>query len=161
MLWTLLLGPLIAIFSGSGAKGGTAGLSSVGSVVSGSTIIVTTGNRRGIPTFPADMPAPSVRVGAGGQGAKDAASEALGSGSGGNGGQDESVVERIGKMAEDSQKEGREGESSEATGEQHDEGEGTILRERTAEDGPSNPKKRMWEEPPREGSDAGKPRDEL
>lgn len=41
-------------------------------------------------------------------------------------------------MAEESQKPAEKAEP---------EAQGTTLRERTAEDGPPNPKKRMWEEP--------------
>ena len=39
--------------------------------------------------------------------------------------------------------------------------EGSVLRERTAEDGPPNPKKRMWEEPVVDAGKEHKPRDEL
>ena len=50
----------------------------------------------------------------------------------------ESLSEQVGKMAEESQRPAEKAEP---------EGQGTTLRERTAEDGPPNPKKRMWEEP--------------
>ncbi len=49
-----------------------------------------------------------------------------------------SLSEQVAQMAEESQKPVEKAEP---------ETQGTTLRERTAEDGPPNPKKRMWEEP--------------
>lgn len=50
----------------------------------------------------------------------------------------ESFSEQVGQMAEESQKPAEKAEP---------EAQGTTLRERTSDDGPPNPKKRMWEEP--------------
>ena len=86
----------------------------------------------GIPRFPSDHVASSIRVGGGGHGAKmQRAGQPVHEG-------EKSLSEEIGQMAVDSQKMAEKPEP---------ETEGTILRERTAEDGPPNPKKRLWDEP--------------
>ena len=88
-----------------------------------------TGN---IPRFPSDHVAPSIRAGGGGHGAKMQQS-----GQPVRGGE-KSLSEKVGQMAEESEKPAEKAEPD---------GQGTTLRERTVEDGPPNPKKRMWEEP--------------
>ena len=95
-----------------------------------------------IPTFESNMPAPSVRVGAGGQGAKADTPQ----------GGDRSMSEQVGEMAEKGQqlpKDGREAEKQE-----------TVLREREEGETP-NPKKRMWEEPAGDAASGSEPKDEL
>jgi protein transport protein SEC20 len=96
----------------------------------------------GPPRFHSGMSAPYVAVGGGGAGAKDQQYRPLHR-------EDKSLSEAIGKMAEDSRQQGkeganeasREGVESATTGTQ----QGTVLRERRSDE-PSNPKKRMWEE---------------
>ena len=102
------------------------------------------------------MAAPSIRVGGGGEGAKavNAGGEEAPSQSEGS-----RMSEQVGKMAEESRREnlGETRDSSDQAGQQ-----GTILQERSEDDGPPNPKKRMWEEknePPQ--SEGARLRDEL
>ena len=85
-----------------------------------------------IPRFPSDHVAPSIRAGGGGHGAKmQQSGQPVREG-------EKSLSEKVGQMAEESQKPAEKAEPD---------GQGTTLRERTVEDGPPNPKKRMWEEP--------------
>ena len=96
------------------------------------------------------MPAPSVRVGAGGAGAKqDPNSNQEGASS-------TPLSDRVGQMAEDSRQQQRRSAQGSRAGSK-DEGReggnagseqrGTVLRERREDEAP-NPKKRMWEEAP-------------
>ena len=106
-----------------------------------------------IPRFLAGHKPPMIRVGGGGQGAK---MPSPGEATQGQHGQREqegekSMSDKIGEMAEESREKG--------SGEQEAQ-QSTVLRERTEEDGPSNPKKRMWEEPIGRGQE-GRQRDEL
>ena len=92
-----------------------------------------------------DMPAPSVRVGVGGEGARRAQGDKM---------------DEVGRMAEETREQERGQQSSEQPqqvdesaelpeeeeGQNEEQGEGTVLRERM-DDEPRNPKKRMWEEP--------------
>lgn len=57
---------------------------------------------------------------------------------------EKSMSDRVGAIIESGERESKTG-VTEPTKETKS--EGTVLRERTAEDGPPNPKKRMWEEP--------------
>lgn len=165
VLWTVVVGPIMMVFGakvGNGAGGITLGGNSSASGISVIGEILSTGivgvNSRGIPTFRSDTPRASVAVGGGGHGAK--AEEASSEGD---------VVEQVGQMAERSQQEARGvGEAAEQRqheprqgAEERAQGEGTVLRERTAEDGPPNPKKRMWEEPSGDTPQSDRPRDEL
>lgn len=148
-----LLGPLAALSGLAGAKNQSSAIAqaseSLGTSISG------TGSRAGIPTFPAGMSAPAMRVGGGGYGGK---AEHAQSQSGENG-KPGTLSDEVGKMAEQShQVDGTQAGQGSAAKQQQQEG-GTVLRERTAEDGPPNPKKRMWEEPGGEGSRP--PKDEL
>ena len=65
--------------------------------------------------------------------------------------EEKSLSEEVGQMAEESQKPAenqKPAEESQKPAEKPEpEAQGTTLRERTVEDGPPNPKKRMWEEP--------------
>ena len=111
-----------------GAKGQSQALDQAsGSIEPRLAYTPTAKGKAGIPTFEADMPAPSVRVGGGGHGAK--AQEPK------NG--EHSISEQVGQMAEASQEQGPGGA---------EEKQETVLRERREDERP-NPKKRMWEEP--------------
>ena len=112
------------------------------------------------PTRNPNMPAPSMRAGQGGAGAKRTP--------------DDPKVEEIGRMAEETkqkerfrQAEKEEAEQQEAEGDDEEEAreedeaaqeEETELRDRAADE-PPNPKKRMWEEPP--PTEGERVRDEL
>ena len=158
--YTLILGPLLTVLGMAGKNGADitalAGTTSLPSTNLASVSASVGVNDRGIPTFQPDSPRPSVNVGGGGHGAK---AEGESSGSAGD-----NVVEDVGRMAERGQQEARgngnaAGQPAAAGGDApQGEGEGTHLRERTAEDGPPNAKKRMWEEPAPSGD---RPRDEL
>ena len=78
---------------------------------------------------------------------------------------EKSLSEEVGQMAEESQKPAEESqkpaeesqkpaeESQKPAEKPEPEAQGTTLRERTVEDGPPNPKKRMWEEPAERSKD--------
>ena len=144
------LGFLASISGLAGAEGRSKALSEAPRSLG--TNIVGTGSRAGIPTFPPGMAAPSVRVGAGGYGAKagDAQHQQPGGSDGGK-----PLSDQVGEMAE------RSRQADDTQGEPEPGSEGTVLKERTAEDGPPNPKKRMWEEPVGDVAQKPKPRDEL
>ncbi|KAI4223383.1 MAG: hypothetical protein L6R36_005471 [Xanthoria steineri] len=99
-----------------------------------------------IPTFPAGMSAPFIRVGGGGKGQPPPEKP-----------QDErqTMSAAVGEMAEKDSGAISSGTLAAAEG-----SEGTILRER-APDEPPNPKKRAWEENAVHQGDSGRPRDEL
>ena len=149
----VLFGSLAALSGVVGAKKQSLALSqaseSLGTSVSG------TASRAGIPTFPPGMPAPAVRVGGGGYGGKAEHAQPQPGGSG----QPESLSDRVSKMAEQSRQ--VDDKKAEQGSEPQQQQEGTVLKERTAEDGPPNPKKRMWEEPVADGAQGNRPRDEL
>ncbi len=147
----VLFGSLAALSGLAGAENQSTALSEVSRSLG--TSILGTGSRAGIPTFPPDMPAPSVRVGAGGYGAK--AEDARKQQPGGNDGE-KPLSDQVGEMAEKS----RQVDDTKAESESASEG-GTVLKERTAEDGPPNPKKRMWEALVGDVAQKPKPRDEL
>lgn len=112
---------------------------------SSTSLIVKPSATGGIPKFDTGMAAPSINVGGGGSGAKDQEyrppSQSQGNPEG------KSLTDEIGKMAEETQQQAREGNQK-----------GTVLRERTSEETP-NPKKRVWQEPV--DSSQQQPRDEL
>lgn len=87
------------------------------------------------PTWDTDMPAPYVPVGAKGGGwgiqRPQATPEAASN-------KEKSMVDQIGEMTE-------------GKGAAKD-GEGTVLKERSGEEGPPNPKKRMYEQEKENGS---------
>ena len=147
-LLQVLFGSLAALSGISGAEKQTPALSEASRSLEASGL--GTGRRSGIPTFPSDMPAPSVRVGAGGYGAKGESAQLQ---EPHNSGGEKSLSDQVGEMAEKSQ---LADEVKKEPGSAPE--DGTVLRERTAEDGPPNPKKRMWEEPAGQNP---KPRDEL
>ncbi|CAO1597930.1 MAG: hypothetical protein LQ349_008386 [Xanthoria aureola] len=99
-----------------------------------------------IPTFPAGMSAPFIRVGGGGKGQPPPQKP-----------QDErqTMSAAVGEMAEKDSGAISSGTLAAAEG-----SEGTILRER-APDEPPNPKKRVWEENAAHQGDSSRPRDEL
>ena len=146
------------ILAGSlSAVAGTVGAKNQSSVISqGSVSIATslaqkpTGTGK-IPTFRTNNPAPSIQVGAGGQGAKMQQPEQP------SRIEDKSLSDEVGEMAEQSQKEKHTQPENTETAEE--ERQGTVLRERRADERP-NPKKRMWEEPI-DRSQEKTPRDEL
>lgn len=174
VLYTVLIGPALSIFGAQREAPGPGVSVSSGIGISGQSVArstIKTANRRDIPTRPIDMPAPSIRAGGGGSGAKEENPIGDSKGVGRGGG---SLVDEIGEMAERSQAENQQGGSGSfgeadeqvAGGSQQAQGQagddqGTVLRERTAEDGPPNPKKRMWEEPIGDVSGGRQPRDEL
>ena len=139
----LLAGSLSAVARGMGAKNQSSVLSHVSESISTSLAQKPTGTGK-IPTFKSNSPAPSVHVGAGGEGAKMSQPEQP------LRVEDKSLSDQVGEMAEQSQKEAHtqtdEHMQPEMTANQEGEGKGTVLRERR-EDEPPNPKKRMWEEP--------------
>ena len=147
-----------------GAVTGSSG--SIGSVArqASTSLIVKPSAQGGIPRFADGMAAPSIAVGGGGGGAKRGS------------GEDDSMVNRIGKMVDDSQEAGvgagaSAGEGAgvgagvgagDGAGTEGHADQGTVLRERRPDERP-NPKKRMWEEPPPPGGQEEKERvrDEL
>lgn len=182
----LLAGSLSAVAGTVGAKNRSITLSQMSESVSTSLAQKPTGTGK-IPKFRPNSPAPSVHVGAGGQGAKMQQPERpsrMG---------DRSLSDQVGDMAEQSrkeeqsqkveqsekeeqsqekeqsQKEEQSQEEEQSQKEEHSrpkdtatregEGQGTVLRDRR-EDEPPNPKKRMWEEPI-DRSREKSPRDEL
>jgi len=127
---------------------GAGGPPSQSSVLSSSrTLIVQPSATGDFPRFKPNMAAPSIGVGAGGQGAKAGASGQAGQ-------SDDSLMDKVGKIIDGSEQE--QGESSQS-GQME---EGTILRERRADEAP-NPKKRMFEEPPPPRQEGERVRDEL
>ena len=100
----------------------------------------------GFPRFSNSMAAPSINVGAGGKDVRAAPSRQAGQ-------NDESLLDKVGKMLDNSEQEAdEERQSGQAEA-------GTVLRERTADE-PPNPKKRMFEEPPLR-NEGERVRDEL
>lgn len=149
----VLLGPLAALSGAVGAKDQSSTLSQTSESLS--TSVLSTKSSLGIPTFPPGMSAPAIKVGGGGYGGKAEHAQQQPEGSG----KPESLSDQIGKMAEQNQQmDDPEGEQGSGPPQQQQQQEGTVLRERTAEDGPPNPKKRMWQEPV---GDESKSRDEL
>ena len=129
----IFIGTLSATAGIAGAQNKSVALSQSSTSISASSRLAQKATGTGkIPRFPSDHVAPSIRAGGGGHGAKmqqpgQPAREGT-----------KSLSEQIGQMAEESQKPAEKAEP---------EAHGTTLRERTVEDGPPNPKKRMWEEP--------------
>lgn len=117
-----------------------------------------------IPTRPPGQPAPSIRVGAGGYGAKMQQPSQPSQPTQGPKKEDKTLSDKVGEMAEQSQEKQEPSRVPEHQGESESgkkqEDQGTVLRERTEEDGPPNPKKRMWEEPIDE-QEAHRHKDEL
>ena len=153
LMWRLtsaFLNVFIAIFSATGAAKHSAALSNFSEQVSTSLVVQPSATSGGIPTLDATMAAPSIRVGGGGKGQPPPQAPQ---------GQDKSLSEEIGKMAEASQKaEEAKVESSQPEIPQPSQ-HGTVLRERRSDEQP-NPKKRMWEEPTQQQDEARR-RDEL
>lgn len=150
----LLVGSLSAVAGTVGAKNQSSALSQASEGISTSLAQKPTGTGK-IPTFRPNSPAPSVNVGAGGQGAKMQQPEQPSQE------EDKSLSDEVGEMAEQSQKEQQI--QPEKTVHTAGEQQGTVLRERR-EDEPPNPKKRVWEEPidRSQGRSQGQaPRDEL
>ena len=146
----LLVGSLSAVAGTVGAKNQSSALSQASGSIATSLAQKPTGTGK-IPTFKSNSPAPSVNAGAGGHGAKMQQPEQP------SRKKDKSLSDQVGEMAEQSQKE--EHIQLEDTVTAEEEQQGTVLRERR-EDEPSNPKKRMWEEPI-DRSRENAPRDEL
>lgn len=161
-LWWFLYLPLklswkvlVALSTALGITGGggsARALSSSSQLVSSSTrplLIVKPSATGGPPRMEGQRERPYIPAGAGGHGAK------VDREGGGGGGAEESLSEKVGRMAEASREEGRgEGEGKgEMEGEGEEEepvarrGDGKPL---VSSDKPPNPKKRMWEEPPDE-----------
>ncbi|KAL9105119.1 MAG: hypothetical protein Q9163_000037 [Psora crenata] len=140
----LLVGSLSAVAAAAGAKGQTKAVEQANGRIDASLSHTPTARgKAGIPTFERNMPAPSVKVGAGGHGAKVEHPKS----------REQSMSEQVGGMAERAQQEGKD-----HTQERPE----TVLRERREDERP-NPKKRMWEEPVEELAKAqgNTPRDEL
>ena len=147
----LLVGTLSSAAGVIGAKNQSLALSQSSASISTTLAQLPTGTGK-IPKRQPGQQAPSIRVGAGGYGAKMQPPEKQTHDSQKSEG-DENLSDQVGKMAEQSEAEKQSGMDSQ-------EKQGTVLRERTEEDGPANPKKRMWEEPIDRGQDT-RPRDEL
>ncbi|MCJ1402587.1 hypothetical protein MMC11_005807 [Xylographa trunciseda] len=147
-LVTLFLQVSIGAFVNlAGAIGGTtqtSALSDASTQISSSrSLIIKPSATGGSPQFRAGMSAPYINVGVGGKDVKSGGSESSSQNDG-------SLSDKVGQMVEDS----RHGEESNQAA---DADQTTVLRERNADE-PPNPKKRMFEEPPAEGS---RVRDEL
>ena len=169
----ILFGALSSVAGSVGARNQSLALSQSSSSISTSLAQISTG-LGSIPKRHSDQSIPSIRVGAGGYGAKmqppahqaERSQEIA---------REKSMSEQVGELAEQSKteekprkteadqsvKEHRQ-EHDEEHGQQHEygKGEGTVLKERTSRDGPPNPKKRMWEEPI-DTDQHVQPRDEL
>ena len=143
---------LVGILSSAGAKNQSSALSQSSASISTSLAQIPTGTGK-IPRRPPGQPAPSIMVGAGGHGAKMPVHEQQARPSQSTQ-EDKDLSEKIGRMAEQSQEEDKSSE------ERDEKQEGTVLQERTEEDGPPNPKKRMFEEPIDREND-NQPKDEL
>lgn len=145
----LLVGSLSAVAGTVGAKNQSRTLSQASENIATSLAQKPTGTGK-IPTFRPNSPAaPSVNVGAGGQGAKMQQPEQPPQE------EDKSLSDQVVEMSEKSQKEQRI--KPEKTVNAEAERQGTVLIERR-DDEPPNPKKRMWEEPIDRSQG---PRDEL
>lgn len=148
----ILIGTLSTAAGAIGAKNQSIALSHSAASISTSLAQKPTGTGV-IPKFPSGHVAPIIRAGGGGYGAKmqNANDQA---------GQPEKKDEKtlsdeIGAMAEENQK-----EAGKTATDEDQQQQGTVLRDRTDEDGPPNPKKRMWEEPI-DHSQEQRQRDEL
>jgi len=150
-VFQLFIGTISASAGAIGAKNQSIALSQSSVSISTSLAQKPTGTGA-IPKFPSGHVAPLIRAGGGGYGAKMPPPNEQG----GQPSQREqkTLSDQVGEMAEESQK------APEKAAGKEEQQQGTILRERTAEDGPPNPKKRMWEEPI-EPSQEGRQRDEL
>jgi hypothetical protein len=161
-LATLFLNITLSTFAalvGAGGKSGTgSALSSTATELSSSrTLIVQPSAKGRPPKFSSNMQAPSIAVGAGGEGAKAAKAE-QGEGS---------IVDKVNQIIgnngsptdEGGQSDGGQGDGQEDMQREENGGDQTVLRERRADE-PPNPKKRMFEEPPPQ-EQAGQVRDEL
>ena len=139
----LLVSGLSITAGAIGVHGQSTALEQASATISTSRAHIRTARgKAGIPTFEPNMPAQSVRVGAGGQGAKADTPQEV----------DKRLSEQVGKMAEESRKDSE----ARAEGMKQE----TVLRKR--EDGEKpNPKKRMWEEPAGDVASSNKPKDEL
>ena len=146
----LLVGSLSAVAGVVGANSQSSALSQASESISTSLAQKPTGTGK-IPTFRPNHQAPSVHVGAGGQGAKMQQPEHS------SRKEDKSVSDQVGAMAEQSRKGEHTQPENTATGD--GEQQGTVLRDRREDECP-NPKKRMWEEPI-DRSQKNAPRDEL
>lgn len=138
LFWRFSLSLLALLSTAFGALGATkqsAALSYASESISTSLKIQPSATG-GIPTFEADMPAPSVGVGGVGKSGNPQRPDRE------DGSDGKSFLDKVGKMAEQS----RDGKGQPAQPAQ-EAGSGTVLRERDTDE-PPNPKKRMWEEPP-------------
>ena len=129
----LLVGSLSAVAGTIGAKHQSSALSQASESTVTSFAQKSTGTGK-IPTFRPKVTAPSINAGAGGQGAKMQQPEQP------SRKEDKSLSDRVGEMAEQSQKEEHTQPENTATAE--GEGQDTVLRDRR-EDEPPNPKKRV------------------
>ena len=154
LLWRLtsvVLNVVIAFFGATGAAKQSAALSNASAQISTSLIVQPSATSGGIPTFDATMAAPS--IGSGGRGNAQPVPQA-------SQGEGKSLSEEVGKVAEASQM--AEKAKVESAQPVEPAPQGTVLRERRADELP-NPKKRIWEEPqPQQQQQEGeKQRDEL
>lgn len=156
----LLVGTLSAAAGTVGAKNQSIDLSHSSASISTSLAQIPTGTGK-IPKRIPGQPAPSIRVGAGGYGAKMEHPDQPRESSHESTKAEKTLSDSVGEMAEKGQKkEGEEVPLEEDERIPREDEQGTVLRERTEEDGPPNPKKRMWEEPI-ETPKADRQRDEL
>ncbi len=146
----LLVGTLSAAAGAVGAKNQSIALSHSSASISTSLAQIPTGTGK-IPKRLPGQPAPSIMAGAGGYGAKMQPPNPPRQSPQEPPKGEKTMSDTVGEIAEGSRKK----EEIRRQGEQ-----GTVLRERTGEDGPPNPKKRMWEEPI-DPSEASRDRDEL
>ncbi|KAL6715896.1 Protein transport protein sec20 [Lecanora helva] len=161
-IWRLCFLPIqlfIGALSTAGAKNQSIAVSQSSVSVSSSLAQAATG-RAGIPRIQPGQQAPSVMVGAGGYGAKMQAPSQQQGGALQEGKEGETLSEQVGAMAEGKREQGQRWSGDDTGREKQEEQQGTVLRERTDEDGPPNPKKRMWEEPV-DADGGGRARDEL
>ena len=135
----------------AGAKNQSTVLSQSSTSISTSLAQIPTGTGK-IPRRQPGQPAPSIMVGAGGYGAKMQPPSQQAQPSEETAGE-KSLSDQVGEIAE-------QRDQDKPALKDNQEQQGTVLRERTEDDGPPNPKKRMWEEPII-SEHGNQPRDEL
>ena len=150
LVWRLGLSVLQLLIGTASAAAGSIGAKNQSKALSQSSVSISTSLAQ-IPTCTGKIPKrqpgqipPTIKVGAGGYGAKMQHPRPSST----NSQEEIPLSEEVGQMSEEMQREGEVAlEKEEEKAREREEDQGTVLKERTDEDGPPNPKKRMWEEP--------------